>query len=278
MKTTKKILIFGCRGMLGSYITRLFINEGYDVIPTCRIFFDIAKQIDKLTKYLHMYSIGKDDIIINCAGIIPQKSLNVPKQEVMMVNAVFPHALQKECEIRGTKLIHISTDCVFSGERGDYTEDDKPDPNSLYGKSKLIGEPPNACVLRTSILGEERNSSSGLLEWVRTQKGNTISGYVDHHWNGFTCLDIAKFLSDMIEINNLWTGVRHVHSVFAYNKFEILNFINDLYNLGIKVERTSTLPVDRRLKSKYGHLVKETGDLKKQLLEMYEYNLFNRNL
>jgi dTDP-4-dehydrorhamnose reductase len=109
-------------------------------------------------------------------------------------------------------VIHITTDCVFSGRGGRYDENSLHDCLDDYGKSKSLGENQNLTIIRTSIIGEEKTNKKSLLEWVKSQKNNLIFGYTNHFWNGVTCLEMSKFIFTLIKEQNYWKGVQHVYS------------------------------------------------------------------
>lgn len=169
----------------------------------------------------------------------------------MRVNAQFPHFLANVCERREMKLIHITTDCVFSGRRGMYHELDEPDSTDNYGISKELGEPRNCMVLRTSVIGEEIRANYSLLEWARSQRGKQVMGYRNHMWNGLTNLQYAKACHKIIE-NGWYANIRrHVFST-PVSKFQMLSAFNVKYDLGLDiVEHQHPETIDRTLSTVY---------------------------
>ena len=160
--------------------------------------------------------------------------------ETIETNSVFPHRLLKHCQSYGvSKLIHLSTDCVFSGNRGHYTEGDTPDSTDLYGQSKSLGEIPNipkVLTLRTSFIGKELQTKKGLLEWILAQKGKRAQGFVNVKWNGVSTLQLSKTISKIImEFPDL-KGLYHIASPHEVNKWWILDQLNTRLNLDIDLE------------------------------------------
>ena len=242
------ILIFGSNGMLGNYITRV-LNDIHYVIPLSRTDFDI--EIDPWTKLFKLLDMYRPTVIVNCSGLIPQRNIDLNKP-YYRINAVFPHKLQFYCDNtrHPCKLIHITTDCVFSGKKGNYHEWNCPDPGTIYGRSKYFGEPWDACVIRTSIIGEEIVNKKSLLEWVRAQKH--IAGYLNYIWNGVTCLKLSEIVKEIIKTNCFWKGIRHIHSPRNISKFELCNMINDVYELDIEIIKSNAeVSTDRTLMTLY---------------------------
>ena len=139
------------------------------------------------------------------------------------------------------KFIHITTDCVFSGLKGNYTEIDEHDETNNYGVSKSLGELGyNATIIRTSIIGEELKNKYSLLEWVKKHNHTTLNGYTNHYWNGLTCLQLAKVVDKMINDNIWWKGVRHIFSPTSVTKYKLVKMINNTYKLNNIVEPLET--------------------------------------
>jgi len=176
------------------------------------------------------------------------------------------------CEQYKVKLIHPTTDCVYTGEKGNYSENDPYDVSDVYGMSKALGEPKNCTVIRTSIIGEEIGQSRSLIEWIKSNKGGEINGFEDHIWNGVTCLQFAKICQEIINENLFWQGIKHVHSN-SVNKYELLNIVNDVYELGIKINKVkSAKSIDRSISSIYS-LPLPVPSLQVQIQEMSKFSL-----
>lgn len=256
-----KIYVFGPNGMLGNYLVK-YLSSYFDVIPISRKDFDLNGNFKEIPE---KYEFFPDDVIINAAGIIKQRHYS--QEELIKVNSLFPHFLSTlNCNV-----IHITTDCVFSGKDGFYNEDSFHDCIDDYGKSKSLGENLNLTIIRTSIIGEEVENKKSLLEWVRSNKNQNINGYLNHFWNGVTCLELSKQIYNIIETNSYWKGVRHYHSPDAVSKYELVSHINEIYKLGNNIIPTMEKYCDRTLTSKYGCPIRTK--IKDQIIESKEYKL-----
>ncbi|MBI2449306.1 sugar nucleotide-binding protein [Candidatus Pacearchaeota archaeon] len=275
------ILIFGSNGMLGRYM-KTYLSSKYDVSTVDRKQLDLSlvRKKEELYSFLHTYPILFGiDVVINCAGVIKPRVSDAGSAQTISVNSVFPHLLSSICEENNIKLCHISSDCVFSGKsREPYYEYQLDTATDLYGKSKLLGEPSNCSVIRTSIIGEEIGQSRSLIEWAKTQKGKQIKGFIDHLWNGISCLQLSELISLIIEDKNYWKGIRHVFSPNSVSKYELLNMINDVYDLQIKIEKTESGDYCHRvLKTQYelwGKYLKDhIPEIKEQIIKMKNFKL-----
>jgi dTDP-4-dehydrorhamnose reductase len=152
--------------------------------------------------------------------------------------------------VRDAKLIHFSTDCVFSGGRGNYTEDDHPDPTDLYGRTKLLGEvsAPDSLTLRTSIIGQELRGHHGLIDWFLGQRGRHPKGFAHARFSGLTTLDFAELVGYIIRAQPDLHGLWHVSSD-PISKFDLLRIVNRIYRLEIDLARDETFVCDRSLDS-----------------------------
>ena len=270
-----KIFIFGSNGMLGTYM-KTFLSEYYTVICLERKHFDICSVNEKvLTKLFQEYNLESKDVVINCAGVIPQSySQNGFNQRfVYIVNSIFPILLGKVCEEMGGHLFHITTDCVFSGRDGKYNENAEPDETNDYGISKSLGEFSKATIIRTSIIGEEIQNKRSLVEWVKKNKNGSVNGFTNHYWNGVTCLELVKIIHQIIQTQNFWTGVKHVFSPTTVSKYDIVVMINEIYHLNISIQEHFTdTTVDKSLTSVYKTQFR-IPELKEQIIEMKNFNL-----
>jgi len=242
----KSVLVIGANGMLGYAVSEYFKLSNYHVECITRKQFDIAKDnIEQLE------SVVKDvDFTINCAGIINIRTAEVPVEEILKVNSVFPGNLARLCKKFRKSCFHITTDCAFSGKRGLYTESDYLDAEDVYGLSKCGGETTDFMTLRTSIIGEEKNASRSLLEWAKSQKEKTVNGFTNHLWNGVTTLYLAQIIEDILNLRLYEGGIFHVFSDEIVSKFELLSMINQIYDLGITINRFETpQSCDRSLSS-----------------------------
>ena len=165
-----RIIVFGTTGMLGKYVSEYYKTFNYNVIEVNRKDVDVTDH-NELYAMLNYLDLKMNDVVINCIGLVKQR-ININDLDFILTNAVFPHILANYCEARGAKMIHPSTDCVYSGLKGWYSEEDLHDAIDVYGKSKSLGEPKNCTVIRTSIIGEELRNKSSFIEWVKANKKN----------------------------------------------------------------------------------------------------------
>lgn len=279
----KTLLVFGANGMLGRYVTCYFEKfTDYDVVPITRQQYDVMTNSFEDLEHLIESNLGWNTYVFNGIGMIPQKAqkaqhAHVTTAHYIKINSVFPLMLSQICEQYGAHLIHATTDCVFSGEKGNYTEIDPKDEKGIYGVTKSIGEPEKACVIRTSIIGEEINdhSSPSFLEFVRANQNESINGFDNHQWNGVTCLQFAKIVQQIIANGLMWEGVRHIFTPTSVSKYELATIINNVYDLNVNVVKYETLvSVDKTLNT-----IHETNqllhipDISTQIYEMKQFDL-----
>jgi dTDP-4-dehydrorhamnose reductase len=251
----KKVLILGSTGMLGNTVAKYFLDsEKYDVFLTYRnpelAFGGNRIRFDALKDSLDILP-GNVDYVINCIGIIKQimhdgKSV----QRAIRLNALFPLELAEWCEQKNIRLIHITTDCVFSGAKGKYVESDEHDALDAYGKTKSLGEPVDATmVIRTSIIGEELHNNGSLVSWVKSMKGQSIKGYTNHFWNGITTLEYAKVCDKIIQNDLYENGLFHVFAADDVSKYQMLQMFNEKYDLGLTIDEFAPEGIDRTLRT-----------------------------
>ncbi len=268
-----KVIIFGSNGMLGEYVKNI-LSSRYDIIPLARKDFDFAN-ISEMNRFLESLRIPENAVMVNCAVIRRDRIQVRGIRETIIVNSLLPHILSDYSEKSGALLIHISSDCVFSGKTGNYSEHDPHDPVDDDGRTKSLGEPENSTVIRTSIIGEETGEKRSLLEWVRSQKG-TIRGYADYCWNGVTCLQLAKEIRQMIDEKIFWKGVRHIFIPNVVSKHDLVSMINTIYSLGLNIEEFRAGFCDRSLSTIYA-LPFIIPRLEEQIIEMRDYNISGIN-
>jgi dTDP-4-dehydrorhamnose reductase len=248
-----KLILFGSNGMLGRYISTYFKDkQGLQVISISRMEFEITSDsITHLEQFLSSFDLDENTCIINCNGLIPQRVTNKNNSDYYIINTIFPLQLSKICQRYQAKLICPTTDCVFSGRKGNYTESDYHDESNAYGISKSLGEPFHATVIRTSIIGEEIDNKTSFLEFVKNSSG-TIYGWNNHYWNGITCYEYCKVIEKIINQNLFWTGTRHLFSPEKKSKYELACIIKNAYQLAIYIEpRETPNKVDKTLTSMY---------------------------
>lgn len=259
-----RILVLGANGMLGNTVVRfLSIDKKNRVYATLR---KSSKILEEKTSNVHFlknislesedgllrtFALSRPDVVINCVGLVKQlKSSQLPIESIL-INSLLPHRIARLCEFSNARFIHISTDCVFSGKLGNYSEDDIPDANDLYGRSKLMGEVcyGRSITLRTSIIGHEIERSIGLLEWFLKQE-YSIKGYQKAIFSGLPTVELARVISDYIIPNENLTGLYHV-AAKPISKFHLLEIINEIYKKRINIQPDDELTIDRSLDASY---------------------------
>ena len=235
-----KIFVLGSNGRLGRYVYTYFKSRTYDVIEVTRKDIDATNTSElDISSRLFRMGMKKGDVVINCIGLIKQRK-NVSKLDFIQINSTFPLMLANVCEQDGAHLIHPTTDCVFNGYDGAYDENSPHNAEDVYGITKSLGEPENATVIRTSIIGEELHNQLSFVEWVKSEKGNEVKGFTNHKWNGITCLEFAKVCERIIENGLFWKGVTHVMSPETITKYKMVEYVSDVYDLDIKIRFTET--------------------------------------
>jgi len=256
-----KVLILGATGMLGHKLMQV-LSKNYSVTGTVRsdtsalknhpIFKgkNIAGRVhaDNFQSIRIVIDKETPDIVINCIGIVKQvPAANVPLTSIA-INALFPHQLAKICRQKNIRLIHMSTDCVFSGHRGRYTEDDVSDAEDLYGRTKFLGELdyPDCLTIRTSIIGRELETSHGLIEWFLSEEGKTILGFKKAIFSGLTTVALSEIIKNIISDYPALQGVRQIASE-PISKFDLLTILKKAYGIPITIESDETIIIDRSL-------------------------------
>lgn len=263
MKVTR-ILILGASGMLGHKLfAELSRYENLDVYATVR-------RLDGLVQYFPPELLGKihqnvdannfdtivraialtrPDLVINCIGIIKQVAAARDSLTSIYTNALLPHRIALICQASATRMLHISTDCVFDGGQGNYKENDIPNCVDLYGRSKLLGEViyPHCLTLRTSIIGHELTSRYGLIEWFLAQKSN-IQGYTRHIYSGFPTVALARIIARYIIPQPDLNGLFHLASE-PISKYDLLKLVAIKYKKKIQIEPNDLAYCDRSLDS-----------------------------
>lgn len=276
-----KILVFGGNGMLGHVVVKYFVSKDHDVsftvrskVPTwmplikpARVMkFEATNKIPDLTGY---------DWVINCIGNIKQKEVSQPS-DFYQVNSVLPWRLALACKKVGVKLIHISSDCVFSGKKltNGYNPGETMDAEDDYGISKALGEPSDAVILRTSIIGPS-DVKLGLFEWFRHERKKIVTGYENHLWSGVTTLFLAQFMERLMTENILEIpeagGLIQIASP-PVTKALLLQLINDVFDLKKEITPHCTPePINRTLIPS----VTPAPDIHSQLVELRDWMKLN---
>jgi dTDP-4-dehydrorhamnose reductase len=258
-----RAVVLGGNGMLGHKIWQIFENKidtfvlarapysmyhNYDIFDYDRWISGMDAQnfeaIARILKYLD------PNVVINCIGIVKQLPEAEDPPLAISINALFPHKLANICNNIGSRIIHISTDCVFSGRNGMYKEDDIPDPVDLYGRSKLLGEiyGENCLTIRTSFIGRELGSHNGLVEWLLNTKNQKINGYVNAIFSGFTTDALARILFDVVSNHSRLSGIYHISSE-PISKYDLLQRLREAYKLDIEIEPYKDYYCNRSLDS-----------------------------
>lgn len=189
----------------------------------------------------------KPDAVINCIGVIKQLAAANDALVSIAINALLPHQLAQLCSEFGARLVHFSTDCVFSGKKGHYSESDFPDAEDLYGRSKFLGEVayPHTITVRTSIIGHELGSSHSLVDWFLAQKGK-CKGYTHAFFSGLPSVEHARIVRDVILPNPRLSGLYQVAAA-PISKYDLLSLVAKQYGVAIEIEPSDALKIDRSL-------------------------------
>jgi dTDP-4-dehydrorhamnose reductase len=258
-----RILVLGATGMLGHKLWQCYrgrfetwaaARAGYGECSQYGLFdpdrflggID-AFDFDALVK---VFGAVRPDVVVNCIGIIKQLPSAKDPIVSLTINSLFPHRLANLCQATGTRLIHISTDCVFSGRHGMRTEKDISDAEDLYGRTKFLGEVdgPSCLTLRTSIIGRELRTSNGLVEWFLGNRDGAVKGYTRSLYSGFTTLALASIIVKVVEHHPELAGVYQVSSS-PISKYELLCLLREAFGLDIEIEPSPEVQIDRTLDS-----------------------------
>ena len=237
-----KVLVIGSNGMAGHVITKYLRQQGHTVSTVAKtdasysVDIENNLEVQSLTRILYNF-----DYVINCIGLLVKDSITRPDRAAY-INGWFPHYLEYLLKNTRTKLIHLSTDCVFDGSKGNYKEDAIHTEMNVYGKSKSMGEVNNDkdVTFRMSIIGPEiKSNGTGLFNWILKNPNKEIDGWNNALWNGITTLELAKCIDKHMS-NPIITGVYHlVNNDNKINKFKLLTKINKIFVLKKIVNETS---------------------------------------
>ena len=263
MKIPKRVLILGASGMLGNAMLRLFSESpGYQVYGSVRsnvALHFLAKDlpsnvvtgvdVENFDHLLRLFADVDPDVVINCVGLVKQLASAADPLSAIPINALLPHRLARLCEVAEARLVHMSTDCIFSGAKGMYTEADVSDAIDLYGRSKYLGEVdyPHAITLRTSIIGHELDGARSLVGWFLAQTGS-VKGFKRAIFSGLPTVEIARVIRDQVIPHPELHGVYHV-SAEPINKFDLLTLVAKTYGKSIDISVDDQLVIDRSLDS-----------------------------
>ena len=250
-----KILVLGISGLIGRTVfEELSLQKDLNVFGTSRNSDQHSKFVFDLNyeaKSLYLSEIikkVKPSFVINCIGITKHISASQNPYRCIYTNSLLPHELANHCSGSGAKLIQISTDCVFSGKKGNYSESDFADAEDLYGKSKILGEVVNDhLTIRTSTIGHEKNTKYGLLEWFLNQQ-DSCKGYRKAIFSGLTTIELAKVIKEIVLQQKELKGLYHVGG-YPISKFDLLTLISKIYKKDIKIISDDEISIDRTLNS-----------------------------
>lgn len=253
--------MLGASGMLGHTLLRYLIRKGFACVGTVRSASALARLPRELQAQTlivgdltdaavisDLLEIQRPDVVINCVGIVKQSAEADDPLIALPINALLPHRLVRACAATGARLIHVSTDCVYTGTRGHYSERDEPDARDLYGLSKALGEvdAPHALTLRTSIIGPELlETPYGLLGWFLAQQGE-VRGFARALFSGLPTVELARVVAEFVLPRPDLRGVYHVAAA-PISKHDLLCLIADVYHKEITIHRDDNLVIDRSL-------------------------------
>jgi dTDP-4-dehydrorhamnose reductase len=258
-----KVLVLGATGMLGNAVLRLFAKSaGYEVVGSARsssalqlLASELSDRlicgvdVENMDSLISLFAQARPDVVINCIGLVKQLAEANDPLAALPINALLPHRLARLCDVAGARLVHMSTDCVFSGAKGMYTEADVSDAKDLYGRSKYLGEVdyPHAITLRTSIIGHELDGAHSLVGWFLAQQ-DSARGFRRAIFSGLPTVELARVIRDHVLPHPELHGLYHV-SAEPINKFDLLTLIADAYGKKINIIADDKLVIDRSLDS-----------------------------
>jgi dTDP-4-dehydrorhamnose reductase len=258
-----RLLILGASGMLGNTLLRYFAaKESFKVFASTRsfgLFGDIVRETDcklitgieaeNLDDLRRVFDKAQPDVVVNCIGIVKQLAAAEDALVSIPINSLLPHRLASLCNASGSRLLHFSTDCVFSGKKGGYIESDVPDATDLYGLSKLLGEVDylNSITLRTSLIGHELLGARSLVNWFLAQEGS-VQGFTKAKFSGLPTVEIARVIESYVLPNPELHGLYNL-SVDPISKYELLSIVKLVYGKKIDIIPNDSLVIDRSLDS-----------------------------
>lgn len=253
----KTVLVLGATGMIGNVLFgELSKQKNLQVFGTEKDSSQgqkyIISNVDvlNLDSLIKTFSMVKPEIVLNCVGIIKQLSASFDAALSIELNALFPHRLAELSRAANARMIHFSTDCVFSGQKGSYLESDLSDAEDIYGKTKFLGEVinlPHCLTLRTSCIGHEIQGYHGLVEWFLTQE-RRANGYTGAIYSGVPTVELAKILAEIVIPNRKLSGLYHVSSE-PITKYDLLTMVAKKYSKKIEIVPDDSVQIDRTLNS-----------------------------
>ena len=273
-----RVLVLGVTGMLGHVVYRYLQNTNHEVLGVSRSSIEWINSVE-IDAYLHVDELleflekDQPEVVVNCIGVLVKESSNNPSKAIFL-NSMLPHLLSDYCEHRNIKLIHISTDCVFDGTKGPYSEKDLPTETSWYGRTKALGEVINSrdLTLRTSIIGPDLDPDGvGLFNWFIHQKGN-LDGYTGAFWNGITTLECAKQIGRILQENITLSGLYHLTTPEPISKYNLLRLIQKTFGpFNIKISPSDKVQQNKVLVNTRRDYEPQTPCYEKQLTELKQF-------
>lgn len=281
-----KIMVLGVTGMLGNAMFRVLSEAAeHEVYGTSRssvayrYFGEIFAEkiisgvdVENHDSLVQAFAIARPQVVVNCIGLVKQLACVTDPLRAIPINSLLPHRLASLCSVTDARLIHFSTDCVFSGTKGDYLETDFPDAEDLYGRTKLLGEVdyPNAITLRTSIIGHELSGNRSLIGWFLTQEG-AINGFSRVIFSGLPTVELSHVVRDTILLRPELRGVYHV-AASPISKYELLRLVAEVYGKTLKIVPDDYPVINRslnasRFREATGYVAPAWPELIKQMCE-----------
>jgi dTDP-4-dehydrorhamnose reductase len=263
IETPIRVLVLGASGMLGNAVLRVFAEspgfEAYGTVRSLSVHKLLPEQVraniiggvdvENSDSMVAVLDRVRPNVVVNCIGLVKQLAQADDPLQAIPINALLPHRLARLCALVNARFVHMSTDCVFSGAKGMYTEGDVSDAYDLYGRTKFLGEVdyPNAITLRTSIIGHELDRHTSLVGWFLKQEGQ-VKGFDRAIFSGLPTVEVARVIRDFVIPH---TGLRGLYNLSAepINKFDLLALVAETYGKQITINRDSGLVIDRSLDS-----------------------------
>ena len=278
-----RVLVIGASGMIGNAILRVLSQQhNWEVYGTIRspqlTLQELAPRAqllqgihaDQLDSLVAAFTHSRPQVVINCLGLVKQLASSDDPLRAIPINSLLPHQLAQLCELTQARLVHFSTDCVFSGKQGNYRESDLPDAQDLYGRSKLMGEVSyrHSITLRTSVIGHELKHQHGLVDWFLSQT-ETVKGYTKAVFSGLPACELASIVRDFVIPSADLNGLYHLATT-PISKHDLLHIINKEYGKNIKIEPNNKVKINRsldgsRFKEETGYMAPAWTDLIAQM-------------
>lgn len=256
-----RILVLGASGMLGNAMLRVLSeNAGHEVSGTVRSAMVkkhfasplaekivVGVDVENADSLMRVFNELRPEVVINCIGLVKQLAEADDPLAALPINALLPHRLARLCGLLGARLVHVSTDCVFNGAKGNYVESDPSDAEDLYGKSKYLGEVtyPHTITLRTSIIGHEISGNHGLVGWFLAQQGH-VKGYRKAIFSGLPTVELSRVVRDFVLVRPALCGLYHVAAA-PIAKYDLLQLVASAYGKEIDIEPDDRVTIDRSL-------------------------------